>query len=221
MGIEKKKLAKPKLVEPPTDVSPIAKPSKKFDLSKFQSKGGASIANVGNLPNELPLCKIGQAGDFVRVHASEDYWSSELCFVNVPVKGQKHDTLHLIDEDLAKLYLPSGKILHFRLALATKPFDIFFLCIVPTRNEDNSYNSSALQAIEQAKTMWVRATSRREEGVDAYRIELSRDADAFPEPKWPPQSLEELIERTFPGRWIETEDHPGLLRLIGARPRLG
>ena len=155
------------------------------------------------------------------MNPSEDYWSPELCFVNVPIKGQKRETMHLIDEDLAKQYLPSGKILRFRLALATKPFDIFFLCVIPTRNEDNSYNASALRAIEQAKTMWVRATSRREEGVDAYLIELSHDADAFPDPKWPSQSLEELIERTFPGRWIETEDHPGLLRLIGARPRLG
>ena len=37
------------------------------------------------------------------------YWSPELCFVNVPIKGQKRDTLHLIDEDLAMRYLPSGE----------------------------------------------------------------------------------------------------------------
>jgi hypothetical protein len=42
------------------------------------------------------------------------------------VKGQKRDTLHLIEEDLALRYLPSGKILRFRLALASKPFDVFF-----------------------------------------------------------------------------------------------
>lgn len=96
-----------------------------------------------------------------------------------PGEGAKRDNLHLIDEDLAMQFLPSGKIQHFRLALATKPFDIFFLCIVPSRNEDNSYNASALKACEQAKAMWVQATSRREEGVDAYKIELARDADAF------------------------------------------
>jgi hypothetical protein len=107
------------------------------------------------------------------------------------------------------------------LALATKPFDIFFLCIVPSRNEDNSYNASALKACEQAKAMWVQATSRREEGVDAYKIELARDADAFPDPKWPAQSLDELILKTFTGRMIDREDHPALLRLVGARQVLG
>ena len=71
----------------------------------------------------------------MRLHPDEEtYWSHELCFVNVPIKGQKRDTLHLIDEDLAMRYLPSGKIQRFRLALATKPFDVFFLCHVPSRN---------------------------------------------------------------------------------------
>ena len=57
------------------------------------------------------ITSIAQAKDFVRLHPDEEnYWSSELCFVNVPIKGQKRDTLHLIDEDLAMQYLPSGKI---------------------------------------------------------------------------------------------------------------
>lgn len=46
---------------------------------------------------------------------------------------------------------------------------------------------------------------------------FTRDDNPFPEPKWPSQSLAELIEKTFAGRMINSEDHPGLLRLIGAR----
>ena len=115
-------------------------------------------------------------------------------------------------------YLPSGRILRFRLALATKPYDVFFLCHVPTQNLDNTWNESNLQACEQAKTHWVQATSRKEEGVESVQEStVARDPDAFPEPKWPTQSLDELIETTFAGRMIDSEDHPGLLRLIGAR----
>jgi hypothetical protein len=147
----------------------------------------------------------------------ETRWSPELCFVNVPIKGQKRDTLHLIDEELAMRYLPSGKILRFRLALATKPHDVFFLCEVPTRNEDNSWNADNLLACEKAKTTWIMATSRKEEGVDGYKIDCAKDCDAFPAPKWPNQSLTELIDKTFAGRMIDCEDHPALLRLIGAK----
>jgi hypothetical protein len=85
-----------------TEAISIAKPGA-FDLNKFKSKRAAAIANVETLLTTLPHHSISQAKDFVRLHPDEaTYWSPELCFVNVPVKGQKRDTLHLIDEDLAR-----------------------------------------------------------------------------------------------------------------------
>jgi hypothetical protein len=199
----------------------IPKPAEKFSLDRFKSKRAAAIANVDTLQTGLPHYGISAAKDFVRLHPNEEKcWSSELCFVNVPIQGQKRDTLHLICDDLAMDYLPSGKILRFRLALASKPGNVFFLCHVPTRNEDNSWNSSNVAACTQAKTLWVQATSRKEEGVESYKIDFSRDADAFPDPDWPTQSLDELILRTFAGRMIDRDNHPALLRLIGAKQQL-
>jgi hypothetical protein len=203
-----------------SDVAPIAKPGK-FSLDKFKTKLASTIANVESLLTALPHHKIADAKDFVRLHPDEaEYWSDELCFVNVPIKGQKRDLLHLITEELAVQFLPAGRIVRFRLALAAKPFDVFFLCHIPTRNPDNSFNASNLQACEQAKTSWVQVSSRKEEGVDAYKIDFARDADAFPPPKWPTQSVGELIEKTFVGRMIDEENHPALLRLIGAKQSL-
>jgi hypothetical protein len=198
--------------------SPIAKPST-FSLDQFKSKRAATLANVQTLQTALPHHKLSEAKDFVRLHPNKvEYWSDQaLCFVNVPIKGQRRETLHLITEDLALRYLPSGAILRHHLALATKPHDVFFLCHVPSENFDNSWNESNLQACEQAKRLWTKAISRKAEGVEAYKIEMALDQDAFPEPKWPTQSLSELIEVTFAGRMIDREDHPGLLRLRGAR----
>jgi hypothetical protein len=134
-----------------------------------------------------------------------------------PDQRPKRDTLHLIDEDLAMLYLPSGKIIRHRLALATKPYDVLFLCHVPTRNLDNSWNVANLQACEQAKRLWTSVVSRKEEGVETYRIDHARDPDAFPESKWTVQTLDALIAITFGGCMIEGDNHPALLRLIGAK----
>ena len=111
----------------------IAKPSAP-GLDKFKSKRGTAMASVQTLQAALPLLKIKEAKDFVRLHPDEDdYWSPEFCFVKVPMKGQKKDTLHLIDEDLAASYLVEGKVERFRLALATKPFDISFCVRCPRR----------------------------------------------------------------------------------------
>jgi hypothetical protein len=214
--VDDTKKAKLELVADDESLS-IAKPSG-FSLDKFRSKRDPAIANVETLLTALPHNTIAQAKDFVRLHPDEEnHWSPELCFVNVPIKGQKRDTLHLIDEDLAMRFLPSGRILRLRLVLASKPHDVFFLCHVPTRNTDNSWNQSNLEACEQAKTLWTQVSSRKEEGVESYKVERARDFDAFPDPKWPQQSLAELIEKTFAGRMIDREDHPGLLRLIGAK----
>jgi hypothetical protein len=106
------------------------------------------------------------------------------------------------------------------LAVAVKPDGQPFLCHVPTRNPDNSWNLSNLQACEQAKTVWVSASSRKDEGLESYKVDYARDPDAFQNPKWPSQSLDELILVTFTGRMIDREDHPALLRLIGAKQEI-
>jgi hypothetical protein len=211
--------SKPTLV-PVEDVAPITKPSA-FSLDKFKAKRTAAVASVETLQAGLPHYKFAAANDFVRLHPDEiNYWTDDLCFVNVPIKGQKHDTLHLIDEDLAVRYLPSGKISHFRLALATKPFDIFFLCHIPTRNLDNKYNATVLRGCEQAKTAWVQLTSLKDQGIEDYEITLGQHLDAVPQPNWLSQSLGELIGKSFTGCLIDQEDHPALRRLILARQSL-
>jgi hypothetical protein len=207
----------PAISKPNGGTTPITKPQDD-GLERFKSKRSGTPANVEVLLPPLSHSNIGQSKDYVRLHPNEaEYWSGELCFVNVPVHGQKKDTLHLIDEELAMRHLESSQIRRCRLALASKPHDNFFLCEVPSQNLDNSWNQSALLACEQAKTMWVIAASRKAEGGENYKIKYARDHDSFPEPKWPTQTLGELILTAFKGRMIDTEDHPGMLRLLGAK----
>jgi hypothetical protein len=206
-------------VHQPIESNSIPKPGTS-KLDKFRSTRGAAIANVATLQTALPVQKHCDAQDFVRLHPDRDnYWSTELCFVNVPIQGQKRDTLHMIEEERAMRFLDGKRILRFALALAAKPFDIFFLCVIPTQNLDNSWNATNIQACELSITHWTQSTSRKAEGVDAYKPDFSRDPDAFPEPKWPTQSLDDLITTAFAGRMIDYDDHPALLRLIGARQK--
>ena len=202
-----------------TSIPRPEEPKDKFNLDRFKSTRDPTLPNVETLFTGLPHYSISQAKDWVRLHPDEEnYWSVELCFVHVPVKGQTKDMLHLIDETLAMRFLPSARIIRFRLALATKPYDAFFLCEIPSRNLDNEWNKTNLQACELAKVSWIQATSRRPENKEGYKIDHTKDSDPFPAPKWPKQSLNEIIARTFSGDLaITTENHPGLLRLIGAK----
>jgi hypothetical protein len=214
---------KPEETKPePDDVIPIAKPSS-FSLDGFRSKRSASICGVETLPQALPIYRIADAKDFVRLHPDGSAcWSDELCFVQVPTKGVKGGSLlHLILEDLACAYLPEGKIIRHRLALATKPDDVFFLAEIPSANLDNSWNASTLRGGELAKTRWVQLVSQKKDGIDQYKIDFSHHEDAFPEPNWLKQPLADFIGGAFsPNRIINDKNHPGLLRLIGARQPL-
>jgi hypothetical protein len=204
----------------PDEPISVNKPGE-FKLDLFKSTRDQSIANVETLITALPHYKISEAMDWARLHPNEaTYWSDPLCFVNVPIKGQRRDTLHLITEKLAERYLPSKRIQRFRLALATKPHDVFFLCHVPSRNMDNPWNDTNYLACLQAKASWVQATSRKGENVEGYQISYAKDQDAFPAPNWPTQSLAELIGVTFTGCVIDHEEHAALARLIGARQSL-
>ena len=169
----------------------------------------------------LPVLKVGEVKDFFRVHPSDDYYSGEYSFVHVPIKGQKGDNLHLIDAEVATSNLNSGKILNFGLVLASKPNDVFFMLRVPTQNLDNGYNRTASEAIELAKERWVEVTSRKAEGQEDYKIEFSRHPKPFPEPEWPTQTLNALIEKTYAGRIILDEEHPALKRLLGIPQDVG
>jgi len=210
--------SKLKVIEDTTDepVS-IIKPSCKFDPRKFVSKRGAAVA-VEVLPTALPVLKLSEAKDFVMLHPDEEnFWSSELCFVNVPAKGQKKDLLHLIDDDLAALTIPRKPLLRFRLALATKPYDIQFLAIVPSNNLDNDWNASNLRACEAAKAQWIEVFSLREENREGYGFSLAENQDAFPSPNWGTQNIWDSIGITFDGRAIEDANSDALKRLRGAK----
>jgi hypothetical protein len=199
----------------------MAKVIKPSFSEKYKSKNAPTISGVETLLTVLPILKIGDVNDFTRLHPSEDeYWSCELCFVSVPVKGTKRDILHVIDDDLAVQYLPAKKIKRHRLALATKPNDVFFFCIVPSQNLDNAWNADALTACHMAQTRWVQAMSRRSENIDGYEVKFAVDQEAFPAPAWPTRSMDQLLEVTFKEATIDHDRHPGLLRLIGAKQDL-
>ena len=192
-------------LEAPAPVTSIAKPSKGSLLDKFKSKRPPTIAGVQTSSESYPILRMAEVKDFFRLHPDEElYWSDELCFVRVPILGQKKDLLHIIDEDLAVKYLSSGKILRFRLALATKPHNAFFLCHLPTQNLDNSWNTSVEQAAEKAKRQWTEVTSLKAAGKDYYKITHAEDADAFPDPTWPGEPLDVIIVNAF----AESHDRP-------------
>jgi hypothetical protein len=66
--------------------------------------------------------------------------------------------------------------------------------------------------MEEAKSFWVRRQADKSNG--GYLITKASNAQ-LPDPKWPTESLDDLIEKAFDRYYIVTIDHPVLRRLRG------
>jgi hypothetical protein len=197
--------------------SSLVKPDTPFNLDRFKSKKDLTLANVEVDSGPLACSRIVDVNDYVRVHPDEEnYWTDPLCFISVPIRGMKHEQLHIIDEELATKSLQPGQIIRMRLALASKPEGKLFLAQVPCENLDNVWNSTHLNAIREAQRFWLMAVSRAKEGAEGYKIIKARDLDAF-ELDWQKRSLMAHIERTFKDRFVMEPNHPAFLRKIGAK----
>ena len=83
-----------KLSIPKPTISPLA-------ACATTRQPGEGEAKVEKMLGPLPYFKLAAAGDFVKLHPSDDYWSIEYFFVRVPVPGQRDAMLHLVARDLA------------------------------------------------------------------------------------------------------------------------
>jgi hypothetical protein len=144
--------------------------------------------------------------------------------VNVPIIGQKWDTTHLIMPDLIS-QLDRDDIQYMRLALGSKPYDRFCLIHIPVLNLDNVWNQTNLEACQKARESWVRVVSKKASQEEGYRIILSKAesegrGSPFPEPNWPKEDIDTLLEVTFEGRTIDEKTHPAWRYLAGDKQKL-
>jgi hypothetical protein len=200
-------------------VVPKPQGKKKSFAERFGSSTAAIIAGPGVAPqpSALPVMRISEAKDFVRLHPDEEeYWTGVMCFVGVPIDAKRTE-LHPIDEGLAMQYLHESQIKRFRLALASRPYKgALFLCIVPCQNLENGYNKTALECCTIAKSSWVQAVSLKYKGVEAYESVLAENQNAYNDRlEWPTATMDDILNVTFAGKMIETPDCPAMLRLRG------
>lgn len=75
----------------------------------------------------------------------------------------------------------------------------------------NLWQSSYKDAIDQAENNWVRV----EANMKAGQYEITKSSNDLGDPKWPNQSMEELINDAFSGRIIDSPDHPYIRQIQG------
>jgi len=75
----------------------------------------------------------------------------------------------------------------------------------------NLWQSSYKEAIKQAETDWVRV----EANMQAGQYEITKSTNDLGDPRWPKQSIDELINDAFAGRIIDSPEHPYIRQIQG------
>jgi hypothetical protein len=75
----------------------------------------------------------------------------------------------------------------------------------------NPWHESLAQAVERAKTNWIRINPNMTlGGYDVYEATAE-----LPDPIWPSRTIEELVDVAFLGKIIRTVDHPVVQTYLG------
>ena len=181
--------------------------SSSFSLEQLKlSQSFSENLKVKKIINNIP-CKKPNRHEFVRVH---------------PDTEMHIETATLEFKEDRQIYLVNPKLWN-SLSSEIKPQAIFTvinrqgeLSLWPVNlpGEDgstNPWNQSAIDAVEAAKTKWIRVIPNMSSG--SYDIFIAEGN--IPEPEWPVMSFSKIMEISFKGKYIETLDHPVLKALRG------
>jgi hypothetical protein len=206
------KAAKAKAVKTESEVKNPEK-KKKIDLAAMREKAGATAMDAADLDVKIhqtvyPLSKPGSKSYF-RVDPRPGY-RAQARIVEDDEDGESG--VYLIDS----AYNPPEDVQTF-----VKPA-ILMTCVTtrglvhvwPLKLSHPKWSQSGMAVAKAAMTQWVRTHLQR--SVSGFGIEYApTETQEKVKPQWPELGLEEILEKAFEGKIIDTDDHPYIRALQG------
>ena len=171
---------------------------RRYGISKSQTAAVAKIASVS--------IRKPRKDQFIRVDPDLDkrIW--------VPVLEDKRDfetRYFLVAEDIQAALADSGDLAVRLLVPTVTSLGSFFLWVinVSERNgELTGWASSAMDAVNQATSLWIRVIADNDEGC--YTTFAAQNQTALGQPKFPDWDTDKMIEMAFKDKTIDSLDHP-------------
>lgn len=183
----------------------VAKPQapKKFDARRYDRRNTDFAEKVGGKK------KLGHTP----VKRPENHWwvmaNPTITWEPGMYEDKDNNVLYLVDPEF--YYIFGNRLIFRTLFLAVNSQGVVFWWPVNTDNLENSWCSSALEAVQEARKGWIRIEANRGAGAYDYYI----PAGVIPEPVWPDEDPNTLLERAFTGRIIDRQDHPIIQHILG------
>jgi hypothetical protein len=201
------------LLVPPADAttaSDDAEP-RKFKLSDYKYKAtstGAAFRHRLTIPEGKP-----GPDTFFRIDPRPEM-QEEVCILDYKRIQDNPAETYLVIGDLADTIGKRAKPALLRVCVCRPAIVRVWALKVPAAvagRPPNGYVATAWEAAAVAESRWVRMESNESRtGYDIIEAEAN-----WPDPEWPTESLDELVEKAFNGRFITTPGHEVLAALRG------
>jgi hypothetical protein len=145
--------------------------------------------------------------EFIRVHPD---WRLQTFVLEV----KAHRDTYLIHPSLRDELLARHEVVPKVLCTTVTRQGVLLLWPIRLPDQDgrlDSWNQSALEAIQPAQTHWVRVVPNH----DLRGYEVYQATNLTEDPLWPAISFEELMKIACKHRFIDSWDHPVLRQLRG------
>jgi hypothetical protein len=150
----------------------------------------------------------------VRQYKSQEYFRTKHDYINnnsyLLLLEQGSNTLYLVNPALEPNL--SGDAFRGQLLLAVNRDGEFFVifCRVPSYPTE-PFAITRLEGVEAAKTKWVRLRTK----ADRQGYDIIVANGAIPEPVWPDEPVQTILEKAFGDRFIMDLNHSVLRKLRG------
>ena len=177
-----------------------------IDLNAVRlSQDFSAMARTEKLLVVVPVRKPAKH-QFVRVHPDEAY---RLEVGIIEIAG---DDTYLVHPAVVSAVPELVKPVRLHLYVTRQGTPALWPVKLPGEDgKTNHWYASAAEAAEVAMKKWIRLVANREGGADDVIV-----AESIPkEPVWPDKTMEELVNKAFAGRFIDSEKHPVVRELLG------
>lgn len=179
-----------------------------FDPANLRANAATNI-EVETVLTTVPVRKPKRT-DFVRVHPDPGY-QVDMYTLEHEV-GLDRET-YMVLPSVQHLVLEELRLTRLYTAINRRGTVFFWPIRLPVEGNDRNRRSAdtALQAAEQAKSLWVRVMW----DADLSGYSMQRAKGDIGDPQWPDKSMRDLLEIAFRSYLIDREDHPVIRELAG------
>jgi hypothetical protein len=173
---------------------------KSIAISPQDLIGGQRIRSV--IPVRRP-----KSNEFVRAHPDPDHYAITLFLYDV-----EGDATYYVQREMVNFF--TNGVVAKLITVAVNQWGNAFLWPVPNSDAKtmrNAFNCSHRRAYHESKTKWIKMF--REDGADLYTIVEA--IGKLPEPEWPNEPFDQLLEIGFRGKVVNRPDHDVILGQAG------